>query len=148
MDIKIDDAIVRDETQFAVFSYKNKLYLKGKRLVEFVVTDDEITVASVKDLAFFNKEPKLCTNMQVVLCDNVIYTLYACEYEIQPGHCLEAYNLDTDEINYIFENNALDKRVTKIDGDNYVIHSSDMQLFSFQHPSLVETDTLVNESFV
>ncbi|KAJ8919015.1 hypothetical protein NQ315_016920 [Exocentrus adspersus] len=149
MDVIVDDSVLSKQNEFVIFSNKNTLYLKGKHLIEFKVTDKRIIAVSNKELAngCINRQPDaVCEEMQVVLCDSIIYTFYKYRYEEECRYSLETYNLDADVISYIFEDVSGDDPVITIDEDKYTINPS-MKVLSFQHSSLVEKDILVNESF-
>ncbi|XP_057667829.1 kelch-like protein 29 isoform X1 [Diorhabda carinulata] len=135
--IRIENNLLDLQFDYSIFSYKNRLYIKGKKLVEFAFVHNEFLISSIKSIPNINYDNMVCT-----VCTNNVYTLY--KQHIDDKFTFEKYNLETSEITYIFKDFSND--VIKIDEDEYTIDSS-LILFSFCHYKLVEFRKFVNENF-
>ncbi|KAJ8951199.1 hypothetical protein NQ314_007700 [Rhamnusium bicolor] len=140
MEIAIDDGVINNLSDFSIFSYKNSLYIKGKSLIEFVVMEKEIVLISIKDVTNI-----VCDKMELVLCNNIVYTFYKYRYEDNDTYSLEIYNLETGDIDFVFKDAPSDT-VIDIDGNQFIVSSS-LKIFAFQHHNLVEDNILVNNCF-
>lgn len=118
-----------------------KLVILGKNLIEFMLVDKEIVVVSIKEMSNM-----ICDKIELVLCDNIAYTLYKYRCEDNDLYCLESYNIDTGDIDFVFKDISSEDPVIEVDDDKYTV-SSNLKMLSFQHCSLVEKDNLVNDSF-
>lgn len=121
--------------------FRITIIILGKNLIEFKLVDKEIIVISVKEVSKI-----ICDKMELVLCYNIAYTFYKYRCDDNSLYCLESYNLDTGDIDFVFKDVSSDDTVIEINGDKYAV-SSNLKIMSFQHCSLVEKNNLVNDSF-
>lgn len=134
---RIEDSLLELQFDYSVFSYKNRLYIKGKKLVEFAFIHNEFLISSIKSIPNINYDNMVCT-----VCANIVYTLYKQHFDNK--YTFEKYDLGTGETTYIFKD--ISSEAIKVDGDEYTIDPS-MILFSFCHYKLVEYRKFVNDHF-
>nr|CAH7720423.1 unnamed protein product [Callosobruchus chinensis] len=137
----IDRTILSNQSEFAVFSHRERLYIKGKNLIELKVEDNVLVVLSIRHVTDID-----CDKIDVGLCNNIVYTLYKHRFEEHDVHSLESYNLDTQECSFIFEN-LRDCDTIEADKEQFWMKgiTASVNPFVFEHYSLLDHYTLVNE---
>ncbi|CAG9817802.1 unnamed protein product [Phaedon cochleariae] len=140
MPLNVDDSLLKNQSDFGLFTYEDKFYVKGKDLIEFTSTGDKITVSSVKNIT--NKD---CDKMEITVCDDTVYTLYEYRLDNKETFSLERYHMKTGRIDFIFQDIDNDS-IIEADGEQFKF-SKTLKLFSFNHYSLVDTNEVINDSF-
>ncbi|CAG9856706.1 unnamed protein product [Phyllotreta striolata] len=139
---KIDRHALDNQQGFSLFTYNNKIYLKGKKLIELHLIQDRLQVSTIRKIT-----NKTYCKIESIVCDNLVFTLYG--YSENAGiasadftssvFSLEKYNLDSGEIEFVFE----DTNCIQVNEKLYCINEK-FQLFPFVHYTLMQDDELVN----
>ncbi|CAH1980390.1 unnamed protein product [Acanthoscelides obtectus] len=137
----IDRTILSNQSEFAVFSYRDRLFIKGKNLIEMKIEDNVLVVISIRHVTDID-----CDKIDIDLCNNIVYTLYKHRFEEHDVCSLESYNLDTQECSFIFEN-LKEADSLEADKEQFRIKAitASMSPFAFEHYSLLDHYISVNE---
>ncbi|KAG5868306.1 hypothetical protein JTB14_022789 [Gonioctena quinquepunctata] len=136
--VVVEDEVLSREKVFGLLSYKNKLYIKGKKLIEFGLDGDKIVLLSIKNITNVEYD-----DLEVILCYDTIYTLYRNRNVDTTAYTLEKYNLETGDTEFISRDI---EDIMEIDGERFQLNSN-MKIFSFNHYSAVENNDVINNSF-
>ncbi|XP_022921282.1 kelch-like protein 6 isoform X2 [Onthophagus taurus] len=124
--------------KFSLFSYEDKIYLKGTRLITMNVKDNKLVL---EDNKYLNSI--LYDQIDSVICNDLVYTLYTETVDDKKRVGLEKFDLKSLEKEIIFEklseNSFLDLN------EDVCLFRENIKLFNFQHFSMVENDDYVGD---
>ncbi|XP_028137201.2 uncharacterized protein LOC114331762 [Diabrotica virgifera virgifera] len=125
--------------RLSLFSYKDRLYLKGNGILEMKMIRDRLEVISLKSISTVKYD-----TLETTVCDNTVYTLYK-ERTINGNYMytFEKFNLDTHEMEIIFD--KLKEDTLQVEGEIFNLDQS-LNIFSFSHHSLFDENELVNKN--
>lgn len=85
--------------------------------------------------------------LEVTTSNEMVYTFY--KYKTEEGatkYSLESLNLVTKQISFIFENLSENDQVGENENEMFLMNSK-LKVFTITHYSLVEENTVINNSF-
>ncbi|XP_050512600.1 uncharacterized protein LOC126888403 isoform X2 [Diabrotica virgifera virgifera] len=126
--------------KFSLFAYKDRLYVKGKEILEMKMVRDGLEVISVKTISTVKYD-----ELEETVCDNILYTLYKQHTLNGYIYSFEKYNLDTHKIEIIFKK-LKEEDSLYVEGELLNLDQS-LNIFSFSHHSLFDENQLVNKNF-
>ncbi|XP_050518317.1 uncharacterized protein LOC114327589 [Diabrotica virgifera virgifera] len=126
--------------KFSLFAYKDRLYLKGTKILEMKKIYDGLEVIFIKTISTVKYD-----DLETTICDNMVYTLYR-EHTIHGYmYSFEKFNLDTHEMEIIFDGLKTLQVEEKLFNLDQRYHS--LNIFSVSHHNLFDENELVNKNF-
>lgn len=89
-----------------------------------------------------------CDKVELTLCNEIVYTIY--KFKDNEGinkYSLETFNLETQEINFIFRDLSENCPIGH-NKDNVFLLNSKLKIFSVTHYNLMEDNFVINEPFI
>ncbi|KAF5278010.1 hypothetical protein FQA39_LY18420 [Lamprigera yunnana] len=135
-----DESICHLPDICTIFSYKNRLYVKGNCIIELKLKDKNLVIAFCQQL-----EPIKCDQMESIICDDIVHTLYKQTLPEKGSSTLtyEQYHMKLHKQRIIFRD-VVEESELELQGQFYT-YKMCTTIFGFQHYSLIEKDELVNK---
>ncbi|CAG9833407.1 unnamed protein product [Diabrotica balteata] len=136
----IPPLVIPDDINSRLFAYKNRLYLKGQKLLEMRSIREGLKVISIQSISTVEYD-----ELEMTICDNIVYTLYKEHTVNGLMYSFEKFNLDTNEMEIIFDR-LKEEDTLKADEEIFDLDQS-LNIFSFTHHNLFDENVLVNKNF-
>ncbi|XP_050512604.1 uncharacterized protein LOC126888404 [Diabrotica virgifera virgifera] len=117
-----------------------RMFITGKKILEMKKVPDGLEVISIKSLSTVKYD-----YLKTTICDNMVYTLYREQMMNGYRYSFEKCNLDTHEMDIIFD--GLKTLQVEENIFNLDLPDHSLNIFSVSHHKLFDENELVNKNF-